>query len=542
MSRNILRSKDARSLLNKGKRVAELLKPVLQNAQDFDKVKDQVGTILDEQLKKDEYVLVIDGEGRALRHTNRLREGIVFNDETGMKAAKADAPLLQLYSRNTGEMVIDAAVPIFNGNGYRYNLRAGRIVHRPFLGPLMFGLALVPTLVTAAVVYITSAELLPALWGAGAGLLLGLLTGIWGYNKLSGSLDEWYQMTRKISSGDLTALLKPKGRNKFDQMGYELNKVVLGMKSIVEELSAASETTKKVSEAQSHEASRQVKEFQALSMTMQEFTKGTEEQLASLENALSMINEMLNSSKEMKKTINISMELSEDAFKTAHNGTESAKNSARQMQEIQLTVEDLSGVIEKMAADSQDMVQQVSAITDIARQTNMLALNASIEASRAGESGRGFAVVASEVRKLAEETSSFAEKILAVLTGMGEEARNAVSKVQYSVEQINEGVTSVESSREAIQHLDGVVKKNREQVIENNKHAELLIDHSTELEAIMDNLTQISEEFTESASNTAATVDSQVKGIENLATDAEQLLEQSHGLDRIVKRFTFKSK
>ncbi|MBO8170544.1 MAG: methyl-accepting chemotaxis protein [Bacillaceae bacterium] len=539
MKQSVLRSGRARSALKKATSIADKIRPLLKGVTNFEDVKDKVGEVLDQELKDDEYVLVIDQDGKALRHTNRLREGLLFNDDVGIKAASTDQPILQLYPRNTGELVIDASCPIYKGDGYRYNLRLGRIVHKPFLGPLIFGLALGPTVLASIVAFFMDLPWQSIILSMSGGIVVGLAGGIWGYRRLTGSLREWYTMTRNISSGDLTSLLKPRGRNHFDQMGYELNKVALGMSSIMKELGTSAETTKEISQAQSKETERQVQVFEQLSSTIQKFSTGTEEQLSSLQNALGMINEMRNAAQGMKDNIDVTMEHSENASQTAQKGTESASRSVEQMKLIQETVAELSSVISMMADDSRQITEQVAAITDIARQTNLLALNASIEASRAGENGRGFAVVAEEVRKLAEDTSTFADKIMSVLTHMDEEANQAVDKVKNSVEEIGQGVSLVESSRNAISELNDVVEQTRHQVLENRKHAEVLIDDSTELQNIMESLTHISEEFTESASETAGTVDQQVKGIQELAEDAGVLLDKSSDLEQIVKRFKF---
>ncbi len=537
MSKGILRSRSARSALNKASRIAEKLKPVLQGVENFDEVKEKAGQILDTELKRDEYVLVIDGNGKALRHTNRLREGMLFNDDVGIKAATTDQPLLQLYARNTGELVIDVSCPIVKNQGIRYQLRLGRIVHRPFLGPVIFGIAATSPVIIGILSILTGIPVSSVWIPLVAGTILSLTASFWAYRRLSGSLHDWYGMTRRISSGDLTDHLKPKGRNLFDQMGYELNKVALGMSTIMKELAVSAEKTRHISQSQSQEAANQVREFEMLSSEIQKFFTGTEEQLSSLQNALGMINEMLDAARKMRKNIDVTVSYSESAFQTANQGSEATVKSAEQMTTIQHTVSELASVIESMSRDSEEVLSQVAAIYNISQQTNLLALNASIEAARAGEEGRGFAVVAEEVRKLAEETSTFSDKIINVLNEMSSEARQAVEKVKNSVDQIQEGVSMVGMSRDAIDQLHDVIKQMREQVDENRRSAEILENDSQELQSIMEHLTEISESFTSSASETAATVDSQVKGIQSLSSEAEQLLEQSQHLEQIVNRF-----
>ena len=109
------------------------------------------------------------------------------------------------------------------------------------------------------------------------------------------------------------------------------------------------------------------------------------------------------------------------------------------MTAIEKSVDLVASTISKLNERSQEIVQIVDAISTIAGQTNLLALNAAIEAARAGEQGRGFAVVADEVRKLAEQSQEAAKQIAALITMIKEDTKEAVSAMDTGVQEVKTG-------------------------------------------------------------------------------------------------------
>lgn len=533
----LLRTKAAQKALQKVQRVAKMLEPLFDDNRAIEKNYEQLRKILDEQLKHDEYLVIVDEDGMSYVHTNRLREGNPFKDKVGLKAAKTNEPLLQVYPRNTGEVLIDASTPIVNANGVKFNLRLGRIVRKKFLGPMITAIIVLPTAfvgILGLILSIPLGKLIPLVL---VSLIILAILGTYMYRYIMSGILNWYYTMRKISAGDLTAEVTNKSRTEFHQIGFEINKVVLGMKNIIEEIDKSAHLIDKVSEEQAQEANQLSKTFKELSETMQNFKTGTENQLASLQNAHAMVQEMMSSVRKIQSDIRYTVEISEEASVVAEEGTEAVNLSEDKMLQIQDTVYRSSKEIMEVAEDANNVINKVSAITQIAEQTNLLALNASIEAARAGDAGKGFAIVADEVRKLAEDTNTFASDIISSLEATRDKMKEAVKQVESNVDLIKDGVTVVKIAGEAIRKLNDVSDQTKQAVLSNESFVNTFIKDGEQLEIIIDKINVIADQFTEQVIDTVASVDEQVSGVQRLADDATELASQSEKLTKIVKRF-----
>lgn len=137
----------------------------------------------------------------------------------------------------------------------------------------------------------------------------------------------------------------------------------------------------------------------------------------------------------------------------ADSGASAVETAIGKIIGVEKIVNHSATMVDKLGKSSQEIGQIVETISSIAEQTNLLALNAAIEAARAGEHGRGFAVVADEVRKLAEESQSAAQKITGLISGIQSDTSDAVSSMQEGSAAVKEGTRSVEELRETFQQI-----------------------------------------------------------------------------------------
>ncbi|WP_088102646.1 methyl-accepting chemotaxis protein [Halalkalibacter urbisdiaboli] len=521
----------------KVEQIAQQLEPILKSIDSIETNYHTLHSLLDEQLGKDEYLLIVDETGLSHIHTNRLREGFAFVDEVGLKAANTNETLLQPYQRNTGEFLIDVSCPIVEVGGKRFNLRLGRIVHRPFLAPAFLALTTLPILLVGLISWMNGLFSQTLLFSLILSLLITGSIGYWIYRVITIEVRSWYRLTRKISAGDLTDEIKNRRRTEFHQIGFEINKVVLGMRNILSDLQHSANSVHQVSETQAVGATELSKAFEEFASTMQDFQAGSETQLSSLQSAHAMVNTMLLNVREMEGGVNTTLSMAKDASASADDGTKAIHLSEKKMNELKEVIEDSSQKMLHLSQGTDKVMEKVSSITKIAEQTNLLALNASIEAARAGEAGRGFAIVADEVRKLAENTNLFANDILEALDITRNEINQVALQVRENRDNINDGVAVVRQAGQAIRKLNDSAEQTMNAVTNNRTFASRVLQDGEQLEKIIEDVNEIAEQFTEQVVETVSSLDKHVKGVNRLAEDSNTLSTESDSLNRIVKRF-----
>ncbi|MCM3762874.1 methyl-accepting chemotaxis protein [Alkalihalobacillus oceani] len=543
MSR-LLTSSHAKKGLQKVRNVAKLIQGRLDPTKSLESQAEAIRKILDAELEQDEFFVIVDHSGKGIVHTNRLREGTYFTDDVGLKAARSAQPLLQLYPRNTGEVLIDASCPLFQDkNGKQYSLRMGRLIHKPFLGLLFATLngvaALSAGIASRLVGGTTSDMIIVFLCTFGTAFIFSLFF----HRILISHLRSWYAVTRSISSGDLSAEVKTVGRrNEFHQIGYEINKVILGFRSIIKSIESSIKTVSHISDEQEAASQRLSAAFQQISATMQTFQGGSEQQQGSVNLAHQMVNEMMKKAGSMANEVNKAVTGADQALITAKKGEDAVLSTTTIMRTIEEDVKCTAEKIKKIADEADAVMNKVSSITDIAEQTNLLALNASIEAARAGEAGKGFGVVATEVRKLAEGTNEFAKDVLSSLQHTQRDLSDAVLQVENNMSFIKNGMKTVSFAGQTISELKESSLKTKELVENNQTFAHDVMAEGKKLEQIMKEINSIAHDFTNMIQETSSTMETNVAGIQTLANDSALLATEVAQLTKIVERFRYSSK
>lgn len=537
----LLRSSAAKRANLKVQSTAEQLKSVWNVNLSVDAQTEKLRSILDKHLDRDEYFVIVDENGYGYVHTNRLREGNTFTDEVGKKAAQTKESLLQVYPRNTGEVLIDASCPILtDSSGKQFNLRLGRLVHRPFIGWIFGTMTVASSIVAFLVAYFVTGNFKSAVGLFVATFIVSAIFSFIFHYMIMKQLRIWYSVTKKISAGDLSAEVRTsRSRNEFHQIGYEINKVIIGLRSIIDEIKKAAETVEQISKDQELETQRINASFEELSATVQNFRSGAETQRYSIGNANEMVDSMLKQVKDMQDEVEKAVEGADNALRDAGKGQVAVKETHDQMEKIQFEVSDTASKIRQISEEANEIMKNVSSISQITKQTNILALNASIEASRAGEAGKGFAVVADEVRQLAEETNKFASNIMSSIEKTRTDLEQLVYQVEENVKAINHGMAAVSTTEATIDQLIQASMNTKNLVLNNRQFVDSVTTNADQVQNIMNNIFEIADDFTKMVVTTNETVDQQLESINALVQDATKLTNEVNHLSRIVKRFRY---
>jgi methyl-accepting chemotaxis protein len=259
-----------------------------------------------------------------------------------------------------------------------------------------------------------------------------------------------------------------------------------------------------------------------ISATAQKQAQGVELQSDQTNHVATAMQEMSSTVQQVSENSNSAAAASQKAAETARQGGKVVDETLSRMRAIALSVGETAKKVQELGKQSDQIGKIIGVIDDIADQTNLLALNAAIEAARAGEQGRGFAVVADEVRKLAEHTSSATKEITGMIRGIQAETKSAVEAMQAGTKEVELGV---ELTTQAGSSLHEIIQMS-EQVGDMVTHiATAATEQSAATDEINGNIEQITKITATSAASAQQTTDT-LQDFSALASNLQQLVGQ----------------
>lgn len=305
---------------------------------------------------------------------------------------------------------------------------------------------------------------------------------------IANPLNELVSLVAKVASGDLREKSGIVSKDEVGKLADSINRMVEHLRGLIGGIMQSSHNVAASSEQ--------------ISSSSEEIASSSTNQAQSAASITELFNELSTAIHSVARSAEQAAELSEATVQAAKEGEKIVEASASGMQQVNLTMT-------RLEEDSQKIGDIIEVIDEIADQTNLLALNAAIEAARAGEQGRGFAVVADEVRRLAERSSEATKKITGIIKVMQENTRQSVTAVTNSAAQSDR-------TGEAFANIINMVNQSAEKVAEIAAACEEEAAQASEVMQSVESIAAASEEAAAASEETAASCQSLAQLAEEL--------------------------
>ena len=341
------------------------------------------------------------------------------------------------------------------------------------------------------------------------GAFFAFIIGLIIYRSIAGPLSQVVITMSQVAAGDLTAHSNINSRDEMGQLSAEINEMVEKLRVTISQISTTSTQVAAASDA--------------LHSTADRIATGSEEVAAQAGTVATAGEEMSATSGDIAQNCQMAAEGAQRASQAASDGAAVVEKTVNVMGQIAEKVQESAKTVESLGARSDQIGAIIGTIEDIADQTNLLALNAAIEAARAGEQGRGFAVVADEVRALAERTTRATKEIGEMIKAIQRETKGAVIAMEQGVQQVETGTIEAAKSGQALQDILAQVNDVAMQVNQIATAAEEQTATTSEISSNMMQITEVVQQTSQGAHESAAA--------------AAQLHGNAEELQRLVRQF-----
>jgi methyl-accepting chemotaxis protein len=379
--------------------------------------------------------------------------------------------------------------------------------------------------------------LLSTILFVGIFILVGAAISYMIVRSITRPLNQLVLATDKVSEGDLTQKFDVKNNDEISKLGMSFNKMVQSLQHLINQVGekavhlASSSEQLTASSEQNNMATEQV------ANSIQEVASATEQQTEKVKESTAVVKDMSSRIQQIMLNTNIVAKTANETNEVVVKGNSAIDLSTSQMKNINKTVSELGSIVHTLGKRSEEIGQIVNVISEIADQTNLLALNAAIEAARAGEHGRGFAVVADEVRKLAEQSSKSTESIRELISTIQTDTNSAINSMEKGTAEVEKGIDLVNNAGDAFSHIQQFADTVSSQIAEVSASIKDMAEGADQVVEIVSAIEEIAAVTTSESQDVSAATEEQLASMEEIAASAASLSGMAEELLDSIKKF-----
>ena len=326
-------------------------------------------------------------------------------------------------------------------------------------------------------------------------------------------------------------------KDEIGQLADVLGKMKGSLRTVLKQVNESAEQVAASSEELTASAEQSAQASNQVAASISEVATGAEKQVNAINETTAILEKMTTSLQQVDTNTNLAAEKSTQAVEKSKIGSLSVTKAVNQMIKIEQTVNNSAKVVTKLGERSKEIGQIVDTISGIAGQTNLLALNAAIEAARAGEQGRGFAVVADEVRKLAEQSHDAAKKIAALINEIQGDTDKAVIAMSEGTREVEIGTEVVTTAGHAFEEIAILVTEVSNQVKQTSAVLLQMESGSRIIVSSVKEVDSLSKKASGEAQTVSAATEEQSASMEEIASSSQSLAKMAQDLQEAVSKF-----
>jgi len=342
----------------------------------------------------------------------------------------------------------------------------------------------------------------------------------------------------QVAQGNLSLeSLNSNDKDEFGQLSSSFNTMTVNLRNLVQRVSESSEQVAESSRKmliiteQNAEASTQI------AVSIEKVAAGSESQVSAIAETVNAIEQLSARTQQVATTSNEIALLTAKTAQTTDKGQEAINKVVVQMDSINQKTGQVQQSVQKLAESSDQINEIINVITGITEQTNLLALNAAIEAARAGEQGRGFAVVADEVRKLAEQSKVAAQQIALLIQANGKNINEAVRAMDDEIKDVQAGIGIVDTAGKSFSEITALVLQVSNQVQEISATTQEMASGTEQIVSSIQDIDRISQDAADQTQTVSSAVEEQTASLEQINSSSKGLVSMIQDLQKAVSTF-----